>query len=191
MANTSATGGYLVPTNSILDGQDLKDFIHDFLVGNTGLPEDLVRPAFQKLVPTIPDFSVDWMAFNISERRITNTSPLVQIGEILVQLVYEDLDIVCYFYGPNATLNCGILRDGVRIGQNREVLQLNGFGLRGTSDLRYMPPLLNQQYDEHCDITISLTREIRKEYDILPLLNAQGEVSAQAANGVVDSNWEV
>lgn len=191
MANTSATGGYLLPTNSILDGQDLKDFIHDFLVGNTGLDNKLVRPAFQKNPPTIPDFSVDWMAFNISERRITNTTPLVQIGEIMVQLVYEDLDIVCYFYGPNATLNCGILRDALRIGQNREVLQLNGFGLRGTSDLRYMPPLLNQQFDEHCDITISLTREIRKEYDILPLLGAKGDLSAAADNRVVESNWEV
>lgn len=191
MPNTSATGGYLRPTNTVLDGQALKDFIHDFLVGNTGLDDTLVRPAFQKGQPTIPDIETDWMAFNIAERRITNTTALAQIGDIEVQLVYEDMDIICYFYGPNATLNASTIRDAVRIGQNLEVLQLNGFGLRGTSDIRYLPILLNEQFDERCDVTITLTREIRKEYAILPLLAAQGEVVANVGTEEVSNNWEV
>jgi hypothetical protein len=191
MPNDSATGGYLRPTNTVLDGRPLKVFIHDFLVGNTGLDNNLVRAAFQKNSPTIPDIDVDWMAFNIAERRITNTSALMQIGEISVQLVYEDLDVVCYFYGPNCTLNASTLRDALRIGQNLEVLQLNGFGLRTVSDLRYLPLLLNEQFDERCDITVTLTREIRKEYAILPLDAAHGEVIATSGGEQVINDWEV
>lgn len=192
MPNSSATGGYLLPTNPILDGQALKDFIHDFLVGLTAIDNTLVRPAFQRNPIPAPDIDIDWLAFNISERRITNVSGLFYIGETLSQLIYEDLDVVCYFYGTDSTLNASIARDAVRIGQNREVLFLNGFGLRGTSDIRYMPEFINEQFHDRCDVTITLTREIVKNYEILSVESAEGSLAAETNSGqAITNNWEV
>lgn len=190
MPNTSATGGYLLPTNYILDGQALKDFVHDLLVGITGLDNTLVRPAYQRLQPTIPSFSVNWLAFHIADRRVRNVNQLVPGDDSATQTVQEDMDILCSFYGDNCTLNAGILRDGIYINQNQEVLTLNGFGLRGTSETRYLPGLLNEQYLERCDVTITLTREIQKDYSILPLLTGQGIVIAETAEGSTTENWE-
>ncbi len=66
--NTSATGGFLVPTSAAPDEDTaLEDFIHDFIAGVTGIAADMVRPRWQPTPPRQPPVGANWCAFGVTE----------------------------------------------------------------------------------------------------------------------------
>jgi hypothetical protein len=174
MTNTSATGGYLTPTNVALDNNALKRFIHGVLVGVTGLDNTLVRPAYQPNQPVIPDLTVDWCAFAIVNRRPA-AMPWTAQGNSNAELSTNELfDVFVNFYGPNCMGYAAILRDGLQIPQNSDQLNAAGIAVIGVQDVLYVPELINDRWFERADITINLNRNLSRTYDILTLLGIEG-----------------
>lgn len=171
---SSATGGYLLPTNTALDNSALVDYLHDVLVGVTGIGNTLVRPSYQVNPPPIPDYSVDWCAFAIRNRRPA-AQPWTTQGDDDADLSTNELfDVVVTFYGPNCMGFAAILRDGLQIPQNSDQLTLVGLAVIGAEDIIYVPELINDRWFERADITINMNRNLSRTYDILSLLGATG-----------------
>jgi hypothetical protein len=71
----SSTPGILQSTTqptsppSPLDGDDLEDYIQQFVAGVAGMDGTLVRPRWQPEPSNIPDFDVTWCATGITHKR--------------------------------------------------------------------------------------------------------------------------
>ena len=193
MPNNSATGGFLQQTSASIEGDALKHFIQELIVGVTGIVNTLVRPLWQANPPNMPSIETDWCAFGIQNQIPDANSYHKQLANGGAQLLrHEELEIYCVFYGNNAKINANKLRDGLEIGQNREILLLNGIGLKGFSNTKTFPELINNRYFERSDITMSLRREIRRDYQILHFLAADGTVYADdAASQPLIETWSV
>ena len=189
MANTSATGGYLKPTNTVIDGNVLQDFLHGVIAGITGLENTLVRAAFQPNPPTRPDIGVDWCGFSVLNRRTEALPWYQQDDENGGTLTRTELfDLLVSFYGPNCTAYAGMLRDGLQITQNLEQLFAAGMAPNGTQDIVYMPELVNDRYYQRADITVNMNRDVSRTYEILSLLSAQGTLQFE---NDYEENFEV
>lgn len=189
MANTSATGGYLTPTNTVLDDSALQDFLHGAIAGITGLGNTFVRPTFQPNPPTRLGIDVNWCGFAILNRRTEALPWYVQNDENDGTLSRTELfDLQVSFYGPNCTAYAGILRDGLQITQNLEQLFAAGMAPNGCQDIIYMPELVNDRYYQRADITVNMNRDVSRNYDILSLLSAEGTLQFE---NDYEENFEV
>lgn len=67
MSNTSATGGYLVPSpsNPYPGGITFKQFLQTVFVGLSGLSTEFVRGKWQKNPPKQPDVDTNWIAIGL------------------------------------------------------------------------------------------------------------------------------
>lgn len=181
MANDSSTGGYLTPATSPapLEGQALNRFLQQVWVGITGLDGTLIRPRWQPEPPAIPPFGTDWMAFGITRRKgDTFTSTIHDPTGNGNDSVYrqEMLDILCTFYGPDADNYASLLREGLFVAQNREVLQLNNFGLVEVGEAVAVPEIIKDRWTYRVDMRVTLRRSILRTYPVLNILSAEGTV---------------
>lgn len=181
MANDSSTGGYLTPATSPapLEGQALNRFLQQVWVGITGLDGTLIRPRWQAEPPAIPPFGTDWMAFGITRRKgDTFTSTIHDPTGNGNDSVYrqEMLDILCTFYGPDADNYASLLREGLFVAQNREVLQLNNFGLVEVGEAVAVPEIIKDRWTYRVDMRVTLRRSILRTYPVLNILSAEGTV---------------
>lgn len=181
MANDSSAGGYLTPATSPapLEGQALNRFLQQVWVGITGLDGMLIRPRWQAEPPAIPPFGTDWMAFGITRRKgDTFTSTIHDPTGNGNDSVYrqEMLDILCTFYGPDADNYASLLREGLFVAQNREVLQLNNFGLVEVGEAVAVPEIIKDRWTYRVDMRVTLRRSILRTYPVLNILSAEGTV---------------
>lgn len=178
---TSATGGYLVPAASPapLEDDAFTDFLQAIVVGLTGLQGANVRPRWQPQVPNLPPDGDDWAAIGIQ-----NTTPdtyAVEIhdatgsGRDELQR-HEIVEILISFYGPHANRYCGMLRDGLQIAQNREVLFRNGMGLVDTGPPTPAPSLVKDRWLYRVDMMWTIKRAVQRFYPVLNVLSAQGAI---------------
>lgn len=188
-ANTSATGGYLVPSplTPPIEGDVLYDFVHDLIAGVTGLDGTLVRPRYQAEPPNIPDADVAWCAFGIMTRD-ADTFPAVKRdpsgdGSDVLQR-QEELSVLASFYdlgsSGQADFYATLLRDGLAIAQNREVMQGAGWGLGYTGDLTPVPSLLKERWLYRVDLSMRLRRQIDRTYPVLNLESAGGTIITES-----------
>lgn len=185
MANDSSSGGYLspLPTTPPLQGQALLNFLQAVIVGITGLDGTMVRPYWQGEPPNVPDAGLAWCAFRI-QARPSDTFPFVkhnadgQGGDALQR--HEALHILTSFYdlgsGGNADGYASLLRDGLLIAQNREILTLNKMGLAKTGDIIPVPSLLKFRWLYRADFDLVIRRQIDRLYPVLDVLSAQGTI---------------
>lgn len=180
MPNTSATGGYLSQTSGPLDGLDLRRFIGSVLVGVSGLAPELVRPAWQQNPPPVPGIDVNWMAFGITSRRADNDPYQAEKsgGDGSIMLRHEELDILLTFYGPGCLQKAADVRDGFELTQNTESLLLAGMAYIDLSDVIHAPELVNDRWFDRADATLTIRREVRREYRVLSFVGAGGGVKA-------------
>jgi len=171
---SSVIGGYLLPGNTVLDNHALQDYIHDVLVGVTGINNAFVRPAYQPNPPPIPDLDIDWCAFAIRNRRPAAMPWTTQEDDDADLSTNELFDVFATFYGPNCMGYAAILRDGLQVPQNSDQLTLVGIAVIGAEDIIYVPELINDRWFERADITINMNRNLTRTYDILSLLGATG-----------------
>ena len=191
MSNTSATGGCLTPTTGPLDDQALRRFLQAMIAGVTGLDGSLVRPLWQSNPPKQPDISTNWIAFGITEQR-PDANPFHKSngnGSGAIVIRHEELDVRCSCYGPDCTKYTGHLREALYLAQNRENLFSAGMGLVGFSDTVHAPELINERFFDRADITMTLRREIRREYPILNFVGAYGTIVANRATETLSINW--
>ncbi|MDB5448420.1 MAG: hypothetical protein JWQ97_3737 [Phenylobacterium sp.] len=203
MPNTSATGGYLLPDSGIappLEDDALDDFMGDLVAGITGLDRDAaVRPRWQPEPPVIPAAGVNWVSVGIVSRPAdTYTAqtydPNGNAGAgALVIIRHETLELLCSFYGPACQANGGRLRDGLALAQNREALFLAGMGLTSVGGLSKAPELIKNVWLQRSDLTVTLRREVRREYPVLTIdstpfaILADGSQIAVPAHG--SASW--
>lgn len=186
--NTSATGGYLLPTEIPLPGGlTLDQFIQQAISGITGIAPAFVRPRYQQEPPIQPDIGKDWVAIGITVTPVDGNSYQKQDDTSALLSRWETLEVLCSFYGPNSLLNATILRDGFQISQNRDVLKSGNINFTDSSDIQRAPNLTNQRWFDRQDITINLLREVQRTYAILPLVSAEGIINTDTSPQIIGS----
>ena len=159
------------------------------LAGISGFSSDLVRPAWQANPVPVPDINVNWMAFAILSRRaendpyqVANNSGLPTGQAGLTMIVHEDLDILLTFYGPDCLQKAAETRDGFELSQNTEALRLAGMACAELSDIIHAPELVNGRFFDRADTTLTLRREIRREYAVLDFVSSSAGIFANRAD---------
>ena len=183
----SSTGGYLTPsaTPAPLQGDSLNTFVQPIIVGITGLPGAMVRPAFQVEPPDAPDGGTAWAAFRYTRRK-SDTYPYVghnADGSDTLRR-HEEIDILVSFYDLGssglADQYAAMLRDGLSIPQNLEALKQNGMGFVSCGDLTTVPVILKQRWLYRVDLPFTIRREIVRVYSVLNLLTATATVTTDS-----------
>lgn len=193
MANTSATGGYLVPSSSqgLPGGLSLEDFIQTVIVGITGFSGTLVRPKWQQKPPKNPDIDTNWIAFGI---QINSGDANAFVGldaddnNMLARM--EKIQVQLSFYGPDAQENISLLRDGFQIQQNLEALRSANMGFNGFSDAIRGPDLLNERWVDRWEATLTLVRTVQRVYPVLSFASARGSIHTVVSGNDLTIQWE-
>lgn len=193
MSNTSATGGYLQQVAGPLEGLDLRRFIGTVLVGVSGFAPEMVRPAWQQNPPPVPNIDTNWMAFGITARRADNDPYQVEKDDGLRTLMirHEELDIMLAFYGPDCLQKAAEVREGFELTQNTESLLLAGMAYIDLSDIIHAPELVNDRWFDRADTTLTIRREVRREYRILNFVSANGAIHANRDVTTLSRDWAV
>lgn len=186
MSGSSTAVGYLVPSASSVEDDGLDDILQAMVVGVTGLAGNLVRPRWQETPPPRPPLSTTWAAVGVQ-----NTTPIGNTHHFLVPGAtepedrvhvsrQESLEVLVSFYGPGAGASAGRLRDGLYLDQNRDQLRLNDINLVSTGAVTPANEVVNEQWQRRRDLTLFLTREVKRVYTVLQFASAGGILDVQS-----------
>jgi hypothetical protein len=167
-----------------LDGDILDNFFQQLVAGVLHLPVELVRPRWQPEPVPLPELDVDWVAIGITNSRLNpgfswegfEPDQTTQDGVQYRMLQHEQMDLLVTSYGPHAGWSDGILRDGLAIAQNREALQLGGFGLVEVGNPVWAPELINRRWLKRVDRTYLFNRIITRNYPVRTVIEAAGNI---------------
>lgn len=197
MANSSMSGGYLTEVKAPIEGKELQRFIQQFLMGVSGLPGSLVRPAYQQEPAAWPDVDTDWLAFWEKDRTTTG-----YVTEIIAQEVIKphkhktvshvEMSIQLAAYGPMAASIISRIRDGIQLSQNRDVLHTKGFAVVNLQSLGFIGDQTpDNEYLNRWDGVLTLRREEVREFDISTFLGADGIIAANRAETTLHDSFHV
>lgn len=181
MGNSSETGGYLPPdfAAGLPEDTSLEDVFQLVLVALTGLPGQLVRPAWQPVLPKQPEPDITWCAFGVTVAAGDANPAMLHLpadhqgagADLLLR--HELLTLFCSFYGPAAQKMASMLRDSLAVSQNNATLQAAcSIGLRQTGQITAVPELVNQQWLRRYDLPVIFSRQISRRYPISTLLSS-------------------
>lgn len=169
MTNTSATGGVLLPQQPYpLDDDQLDALIQGLVTACTGIDGSLVRPRWQASPPKQPLVNVNWCAIGITGSSV-DAGPVITydpINNVGPYARHETLDLVATFYGPNSKQYCALLRDGLAIPQNTDVLRANDMAYVSCGPIRTYPELVNEVWRKRQDMGVTLRRKVTRTYQI-------------------------
>ncbi|WP_283149011.1 phage neck terminator protein [Silvimonas soli] len=182
MANDSSTGGYLAPVAASPPetDKDLDTILQAMVTGISGLPGNLVRPRWQPTVPKQPEPTTNWCAIGIQRQVLVDMPYIAHDGTGNGQdnfMRYEEIDLLCSFYGPQGMQYASAVRDGIYIPQNSEAIKQHNMAFIGASDIIPAPDFVNQQWIRRFDMTIRLRRQITRTYQVLNILSAETQVT--------------
>lgn len=181
----SSIGGFLqpFPVPAPLQGQALNRFIQQWIVNLSGLPGASVRPRWQVEPADIPNAGDAWAAIGVTGTLSDTYPAVVHISSAKGRDQLrrnETLSVLCSFYdlGTNglADTYASLTRDNGLIGQNREYLGAQGFKLIEMGTETTVPSLLKQRWLYRVDLPLALRRQVTRDYAVLNLLEATGEV---------------
>jgi len=172
-----------------LEDPELTDLLQAMVWQITGLDPKLVRPRWQRDPPNHPAIDATWCALGIV-RRTPQDYPFITHqpnaedgkGNDLI-IDWSTFEVLASFYGPDSAHQAGLLRRGLFVGQNRDTLYANGIKVNGVSDVNSVPDLFNQQYVDHFDMSIYMSREITATFPIRTI--ASSELDLHTDTGAV------
>lgn len=191
MSNNSTTGGALLPSviPAPLEGDELDNFLHDYLVNLTGIPKNMVRPRWQPTPANIPDFGSNWVGFgilNFNAETFAAEEHFINPSVYNVIKRHEELECQASFYGPGSASYAAIFRDGMQLAQNREILVNNGMNLVASGNIVSMPELIKERWLKRYDLTFTIRRIIVRQYEINNLIavgiDLHNEIYIEAIN---------
>lgn len=167
----SSVAGFLGAITPIPADQAIEDALNPTIAGITNLDGNQhVRPRLSKDPPTIPDRSVNWVAFGISDVSSDTCAATVMSGDTTALVIRNQvIEVLLSWYGPSAGDLAEVFRDGLQIGQNRALLRANSLGFVSISSARKVPELLKQQFVPRYDQTLILNRRTERQFSILSL----------------------
>jgi len=184
--STSATGGYLIPsTTNAIEDEALRVFFQKMVSGITGIDGTMVRPRWQPEPPSMPSFGTNWAAIGVTKRTRDVNAYIKHVSKsdmngnnIGSDFVHrtEVLDVLCSFYGPNCEGNSELLAMGLEVDQNREAMQLAGYGLVCVEDAIMMADLQNDRWLTRIDLPFQMRRAQLYQYPVLDVIAAQGTI---------------
>jgi len=160
--NTTATGGYLQPTNRAY-GDMLLHPVHDVIAGCTGIGESLIRPRWQREPPQRPRHDTNWVAFGV---QTINQDAWAAEGDGF-SARHEQIEFLCSFYGPDAMDNVARFTTTAQLSANLELAEYYGLYYGSCSQITPAPVLLNEQYYNRYDVTVEYRRRVELRYDVL------------------------
>lgn len=177
--------GYVAPvkTNGEMNDVLLAQFLQQLVVGLTAMPGTMVFPRWQLNPPNQPDATKDWAAIGCLKRtrdtfaavlHSTDSNNFFDSSDTVFR--NQILEILCSFYGPDAEGNSELFAMGLAIAQNREAMQLNGFGLVEVADSLIVPALIKEQWIMGIDVSFRLRRQQAYQYAIPNLKGAKGTI---------------
>jgi hypothetical protein len=162
----------LVLANS-LDDDDLFDFFHDLIVGLTALPGDLVLPRWQPEPPNIPASAANWCGFGIDDYDADLfPAEVMKANGTFEMHLHEKFTLMFSFYGANAGAYARMLRDGIKLSQNYEVLQLNNMGIVDGGEVKMLPSLLKERWLRRADIAFTFKRQVVRGFPVVPVVGS-------------------
>jgi hypothetical protein len=182
----STKAGYLAPTSvSSADSDiELATIFQGAVVGIVGLPGNMVRPRWQPQPPPMPPPNVDWCAIGVTVQSPIDF-PVLKMSPDGTQALQrqEEITVQASFYGLNAQSNAGLLRDGIFVAQNLDVLAANGIKLITAGEIVQAPDLRNEQFIGRCDLPLRFRRQVDRVYPVRYLVSAPDTITLDA--GVV------
>jgi hypothetical protein len=193
--STSATGGYLVQTETPLPGDlTFEQYIQQVFVGMLGVDGTQVRPKWQKNAakfdPTPED---NTLMFGVTEvlPDANSFQKFDSEGNTVMQR-HEEISILCSFYGELSKQRAIQLRDAFEISQNRDALREANMGLKSISPTTNVSELKGQVWFKRVDMTIVLKRQVDKTFSVLALVGVQGTIEGQKSNDQIENvPWNV
>ena len=172
MATNSSQAGFLSSFSTIPMDKQFEDILNPTIAGITGLNGDSqVRPRYQENPPNQPDRSVDWVAFGVNRVVSENWAAVVENDNQTASVIrYQEIEVLLSWYGPNGSNYAEVFRDGLQIGQNRDLLVQNDIGLIDIGEARKAPALFKEKWLTKYDQTILFRRRTERVYPILTLL---------------------
>lgn len=184
----SSTGGYLLPTSTApLDDQALDHYFHDVFTAILGFDATLIRPRWQTDPANMPANGVNWIAQGITTRRDDHVASQILSADGLSTTVSrnQELDNLVSFYGPGASGVQAMLRDGLSLDQNREVMNQIGLVLVRVGDPRNASMQINERWVKRIDCIITFRRLISRVYSVQSLLSAQTTLITDAVTETI------
>lgn len=180
----SSTGGFLLPAAPAPPyGETLEDLISATIKGILGWTTDqannYIRPRWQPEPPPQPDFTVDWVAFGISGTKkdwmpyASHDPNAYEDGGATTTEQDEELTLLISFYGPNSMANQSQWEDGIKVDQNRDLLDAQGIKWMGMDDAHQLPALLKEKWVKRIDQRIVFRRRVTRKYPILNVVSAE------------------
>lgn len=181
MATNSASAGYLAPTTSPDYDAALDVVLHDVIVGVTGLPGNLVRPKWQPVPPTRPEYTENWCSFGVQNMQSDYSSYDEEQANGLSQKVDRDevLEVLHSFHGPNSTANARRLKTALSVGQNRDALTAAGIALLDVGDVRRVPTLQTERWVQKADLLVRYRRRVSVSFPVLTILSGQVSIAPE------------
>lgn len=167
----SSVVGFLGGASTIPTDQELEDLINPTLAGITGLDKNKqIRPRFSVDPPTVPDRSVNWVAFGINRVVSPSQASVFQKdANSAVVIRYQEIELLLSWYGPKASHYAELFRDGILIGQNRDLLAASDLGVVDVGEARKVPELFKEKYLTRYDMLWTLRRRTERTYSVKDL----------------------
>jgi hypothetical protein len=184
---SSATGGFLRQLNATVNKEQLIDTLQETVVGVTGLSPDLVRPRWQPQPPPRPPADTSWVSIGIVSRTASDYPALRHFNGGPSRLTrWSEFTLLASFYGPDGDELAEVLRDGLYMVQNLELLAAIGVKLTSVDDITAVPDVVNAQFIDHVDLSMRFAMAVDRDYNILDIASSAGTFNAE---GGVDSSW--
>jgi hypothetical protein len=177
----NAPSYYVLPNNTSsfyqipMTGQQLHRFWHDVIMNILDFDATLVRPRWQIEPPNQPPLTTDWISFGIIKNTYDTYSYKEYNADGYCVNKYHNFVILISFYGPDCAKNELLLRQGLDIPQNREVISLFNQAFIELEDAINTSELVNGRWVQRLDVKMHIRRNMTIFYPVNDIESANIE----------------